>query len=167
MEIGFEWKKRERHLRHHQLFFLSCEMLRWWDFECYLEWGMIKPSQTLPPPSQTHIGNKDKVSNAKTSLNDMLISASFRYGQLKSIKNQSHPHLSFRYAHRSTRGREEGRVKTTQINWIKLQLRSGKVIMGWRNVFPLFCVQDESDFLIFPDSPRDRREKHRVAQFHP
>jgi hypothetical protein len=35
---------------------------------------------------------------SKTSLNDMLISASFRYGQLKSIKNQSHPHLSFRHA---------------------------------------------------------------------
>lgn len=47
--------------------------------------------------------------NVKTSLNDMLISASFGYGQLKSIKNQSHPHFHFD-THRSW-VRQEGKKK--------------------------------------------------------
>lgn len=71
--------------------------------------------------------------NAKISLNDMLISASFGHGQLKSIKNQSHPHFHFD-THRSGC---EGKDKLN-----KTSTRDGKSHHGVLNGFAVFLFYE-------------------------
>lgn len=92
--------------------------------------------------------------NAKTSLNDMLISATFRYGQLKSIKNQSHPHFHFD-THRS---RDEGgkdKLNKTSTRNEKTRREERRVIMGCWMLFPFFLAFfgvrniQKTSFLIF------------------
>lgn len=79
--------------------------------------------------------------NAKTSLNDMLISASFRYGQLKSIKNQSHPHFRF--------DTHIGSGKDKKINWIKLQRDTYNESSSWgAEWFFQFSLFQFSSFLL-------------------
>lgn len=93
--------------------------------------------------------------NAKTSLNDMLISASFGHGQLKSIKNQSHPHFHFD-THRSGC---EGKDKLN-----KTSTRDGKSHHGVLNGFAVFLfyetqhVEGEDFFIIF--LPRRGKTQH-------
>lgn len=82
----------------------------------------------------------------------MLISASFRYGQLKSIKNQSHPHFHFD-THRSGvlgKGDEKDKLNKT----------STEIDHGVLNDFTILLFHAVCNAMF-----ANPRQKHKVAQF--